>query len=87
MLKTSFSSSVGGLRPQINEIVRRVLDGRVIRPFNKEDGDDESERGDVDFVVGEKARLEADELLALGLSPVRGLLLYGPPGCGKVSKN
>jgi hypothetical protein len=87
MLQTSFSSSVGGLRPQINEIVRRVLDGRVIRPFNSGDGHDENEREDADFVVGEKARLEADELLALGLSPVRGLLLYGPPGCGKVSKN
>lgn len=25
-------------------------------------------------------RLEAEELLSLGLAPVRGMLLYGPPG-------
>eukprot|EP00978_Attheya_sp_CCMP212_P023754 scaffold73428_cov53-Attheya_sp.AAC.1 len=52
MLQTSFSSSVGGLRPQINEIVRRVLDGRVIRPFNSgSDGDEENEREDADFTA------------------------------------
>jgi len=30
-----------------------------------------------------KARLEAEELSLLGLQPVRGMLLYGPPGVGK----
>jgi vesicle-fusing ATPase len=30
-----------------------------------------------------RAALEAEELALLGLAPVRGLLLYGPPGCGK----
>jgi vesicle-fusing ATPase len=27
--------------------------------------------------------MEAKELESLGLTAVRGLLLYGPPGCGK----
>lgn len=30
--KTDFQTSVGGLQPQIESLVRRVLDGRVIRP-------------------------------------------------------
>ena len=31
------------------------------------------------------AAIEAEELELLGLAPVRGLLLYGPPGCGKAA--
>lgn len=60
-----FRSAVGGLQPQIDAIVRRVLDGRSIYSSNS------------------LQRLEAVELAALGLQPVRGLLLYGKPGVGK----
>mmetsp|Transcript_13122 Transcript_13122/g.38603 ORF Transcript_13122/g.38603 Transcript_13122/m.38603 type:complete len:524 (-) Transcript_13122:135-1706(-) len=60
---------VGGLQPEIEAIIRRVLDGRAISP---------EPRGGKD-----KSALEAKELSALGLSPVRGLLLYGPSGTGK----
>jgi hypothetical protein len=71
--RADFRSAVGGLQPQIDAIVRRVLDGRVIRPAD-EDGAATS--------AAASTALEAEELDLLGLSPVRGLLLYGPPGCG-----
>lgn len=79
-LETNFCSTIGGLQPQINEIVRRVLDGRVVRPVNSMtsiDGLDTSQ------VLDRIRREEMEGLLALGLQPVRGLLLYGPSGCGK----
>ena len=72
-LEASFTEAVGGLRPQIESIVRRVLDGRVFRSFD-ENGESE--------VVGTQSLFDAKELESLGLNPVRGLLLYGPPGCG-----
>lgn len=65
-LRQHFQSRVGGLRPQIDAIVRRVLDGRSVYATS---GDGASE-----------ARLEAEELASLGLQPVRGMLLYGKPG-------
>ena len=72
-LEDYFTETVGGLRPQIEAIVRRVLDGRVFRAYD-DDGEGES--------VGVQSLLDAKELESLGLNPVRGLLLYGPPGCG-----
>ena len=71
-MKDSFREQVGGLEPQIDSIVRRVLDGRV---YLSNDDDD--------VKLGSQSLLEAKELESLGLSAVRGLLLYGPPGCGK----
>jgi hypothetical protein len=90
-----FQRKVGGLDDQIEVIVRRVLDGRVIRPVEEDsetnnDGNgnnnDGNDGNDDDDVIGmtdgqlSQAALEADELALLGLTPVRGLLLYGPPG-------
>lgn len=71
-LTTSFTENVGGLKPQIDAIVRRVLDGRIYQSY-----DDNGEE------LGSQSLLEAKELASLGLTAVRGLLLYGPPGCGK----
>jgi hypothetical protein len=52
--------SVGGLPSQIDQIIRRVVDGRAT---GNQDGN-----GDMSF------------LYSLGLAPLRGMLLYGPPG-------
>ena len=74
-------TTVGGLQPQIDTIVRRVLDGRVIRPATEyDDGNNNSAASATSFQS--TASLEAEELQVLGLTPVRGLLLYGHPGCG-----
>jgi vesicle-fusing ATPase len=68
-----FTQNVGGLQAQIESIVRRVLDGRVYRSFD-----------DIGEIIGsDQSFLEAKELESLGLTSIRGLLLYGPPGCGK----
>jgi vesicle-fusing ATPase len=77
-----FSATVGGLRPQIDMIVRRVLDGRMIRPVDElgnSNANDNSGHNSNDPTLA----LDAEELSALGLAPVRGLLLHGPPGTGK----
>jgi len=89
-----FQYSVGGLDYQIQAIVRRVLDGRILRPADeqlKEEEEDVNTTNDENNDAWMRqssqqmstATLEAQELALLGLTPVRGLLLYGPPGCGK----
>eukprot|EP00977_Amphora_coffeiformis_P019027 scaffold6860_cov162-Amphora_coffeaeformis.AAC.5 len=77
-LEDYFCSSTGGLRRQIDEIVRRVLDGRVVRPAD-ETLVDATTAEEIDRI----RREEMKGLLELGLHPPKGLLLYGPPGCGK----
>lgn len=75
--ESDFKNAVGGLQPQIDAIVRRVLDGRVLRPAQEDDG--VADEDDLTTSL-KKAAMEAEELAVLGLTPVRGLLLYGPPG-------
>jgi vesicle-fusing ATPase len=79
--ESDFKTSVGGLQPQIDAIVRRVLDGRVLRPV-QEDSDNTVSKDETTSALS-MAAMEAEELAVLGLTPVRGLLLYGPPGTGK----
>jgi hypothetical protein len=82
--RNDFKSTIGGLQPQIDAIVRRVLDGRVIRPVDLESMTTiDTQSGQPVAQQTPTASMEAEELQLLGLTPVRGLLLYGPPGCGK----
>ncbi len=76
--REDFQYTVGGLQKQIDAIVRRVLDGRVLRPA--QEGDNGTDETSTALAA---AAMESEELAALGLTPVRGLLLYGPPGTGK----
>lgn len=78
--QADFQTNVGGLQKQIDSIVRRVLDGRVIRPADEDDNG--ADKDETATALAQTA-MESEELAALGLTPVRGLLLYGPPGTGK----
>ena len=80
-LESSFTASVGGLQPQIDNIIRRVLDGRSVGSTTEAiDGNNETNTNSNADTV---RREEMEALLDLGLQPVRGLLLYGQPGTGK----
>jgi hypothetical protein len=68
--RSDFVSSVGGLQSQIDAIVRRVLDGRVIRPADVST----TTRGEGAMEADDTARglslaaMEAEELALLGLT-------------------
>jgi hypothetical protein len=62
--KDQLLRSVGGLPLQIDQVIRRVVDGRG--QGQRDNGNNNN--GDMAF------------LYSLGLAPIRGLLLYGPPG-------
>ena len=67
-LESRFTNVLGGLSAEIEAVTRRVLDGRAMS-----------------LTSGASIQRE-DEMkmmIDLGLHPVRGLILYGPPGCGK----
>lgn len=79
-LESSFTASVGGLQSQIDSIIRRVLDGRVLASTSES----VMSKNITNLSAADAIRRkEMEALLDLGLQPVRGLLLYGPPGTGK----
>lgn len=81
-LHSTFCSTLGGLRPQVDEIVRRVLDGRVLRQpgittamTSSSIDDSSSSSADAAAVAAsldEIRRQEMQGLLELGLHPIKG---------------
>ena len=69
----SLSKVIGGMGPAIGQIIRRALSGRTV--VDAASSLSESSNGEALY-----AHFEAEELISLGLAPVRGMLLYGPPG-------
>jgi len=52
-----FPSAVGGLQPQIDAIVHRVLDGRVIRPAVTDDTEQDATMAEIALAL-----IESEEL-------------------------
>ena len=67
-LESRFTDVLGGLSGEIEAVTRRVLDGRIM-----------ARNSGTSFQGEDEMRMMID----LGLHPVRGLVLHGPPGCGK----
>ncbi|KAL7566826.1 hypothetical protein ACA910_021327 [Epithemia clementina (nom. ined.)] len=85
--QTALTTSLGGLEPQIDEIIRRVLDGRSFAPYNENDtmeaNNGSTEHNWRSTTAKVNRQNELATLWEFGIKPVRGLLLYGKPGCGK----
>ena len=72
-LSSQLSRRIGGVQNVLDNIIRRTLSGRAILDLETR----EASHG----VVMSSLLCEAEELVALGLSPPRGILLYGVSLC------